>query len=523
MGNSQKGPDPIAVGARVLDRYLITERLESGGTSVVYRAADERLSRPVCVKVFHTIRHKEGIYRTSYEHFVQEAFALSKLTHPNTLRIYDFGHLPGPGGELEGAPFQVSEFMNGGTLSSVVRGDGPLSRTESVRIVQAICGALAEAHEIGIVHRDIKPKNILFATPGKRRVAKLADFGIAKALQLAQNQLLHRAGDTQVVAGRRLLMFSGLWAAPEQLAAESVCEQSDIYSLALVVIYMMTGRCVFSTNDAVEAYRERSDSDARIDQVVADTELPESVVSLFKRACSFRASDRPGDMTEFARSFADTFGTRTGVREAPEPAKQSRVETLAENPPPRAETQPGPEQPLRPVPDPDSGPGLPEGNPPRPLSISNDIQMVGNRAATFAPAADGIADVVCLGGKARVRVTFVPSERGFSTNIKGLNCFVKRAKGRPTRAVELSRDARFQLVANNLQVLGTGRLLVGSPAAGHTVFPVGDLMVAIRTDECPRVILLDFGPNAECVFIYVPMPEQPQRARSFFGRSRAEQ
>src|SRR5262245_38322259 len=114
------GSEPLLVGDRLLDRYVVAERLESGGTSVVYRAVDERLSRPVCIKVFHTIRHKEGIYRTSYEHFIQEAFALSKLTHPNTLRIYDFGHLPGGAFELEGAPFQVSEFMSGGTLSNLI-------------------------------------------------------------------------------------------------------------------------------------------------------------------------------------------------------------------------------------------------------------------------------------------------------------------------------------------------------------------------------------------------------------------
>src|SRR5437762_12341386 len=88
--------DPLAVGDRVLDRYRVVERLETGGTSIVYRGEDERLSRPVCIKVFHTLRDKEWIYRTTYQHFVQEAFALSKLTHPNTLRIYDFAHLAGP-------------------------------------------------------------------------------------------------------------------------------------------------------------------------------------------------------------------------------------------------------------------------------------------------------------------------------------------------------------------------------------------------------------------------------------------
>ncbi len=211
--------DPLAVGDKVLDRYRVVERIETGGTSVVYRGEDERLSRPVCIKVFHTLRDKEWIYRTTYEHFVQEAFALSKLTHPNTLRIYDFAHLPGPppsegqeqqpDGQNMGAPFQVSEFMNGGTLSNLVRREGPLAPSETMQVVSAICGALDEAHGNDIIHRDIKPKNILFGTSGRSRAPKLADFGIAKSLAIDNLALANRAGDTHVVAGRRLLMYSG--------------------------------------------------------------------------------------------------------------------------------------------------------------------------------------------------------------------------------------------------------------------------------------------------------------------------
>src|SRR5882757_6739637 len=100
MGTSPKpskadAPPPMAIklGDVVLDRYRIVEQIASGGHSVVFRGSDERLSRPVCVKVFSGFGGNSGVGRTSYEHFVQEAFALSRLTHPNTLRIYDFGHL----------------------------------------------------------------------------------------------------------------------------------------------------------------------------------------------------------------------------------------------------------------------------------------------------------------------------------------------------------------------------------------------------------------------------------------------
>src|SRR4249920_1239618 len=102
----------IKVGDMVLDRYRVVEQIASGGHSVVYRGQDERLSRPENTLMHTGLGGKSGVGRTSYEHFVQEAFALSRLTHPNTLRIYDFGHL-GPK-DAEGMPLQVCEFMNGG-------------------------------------------------------------------------------------------------------------------------------------------------------------------------------------------------------------------------------------------------------------------------------------------------------------------------------------------------------------------------------------------------------------------------
>src|SRR6476660_10044542 len=119
MGTAPKEPkeptEKVGVGDMVLDRYRIVEQIASGGHSVVFRGQDERLSRPVCIKVFSGLGGESGVGRTSYEHFVQEAFALSRLTHPNTLRIYDFGHLgpkdPAPG-SAPGMPLQVCEYMN---------------------------------------------------------------------------------------------------------------------------------------------------------------------------------------------------------------------------------------------------------------------------------------------------------------------------------------------------------------------------------------------------------------------------
>ena len=204
MPSAPKAPPPkapeIKIGDVVLERYRVVEQIGSGGHSVVYKGQDERLSRPVCIKIFSGLGGDSGVGRTSYEHFVQEAFALSRLTHPNTLRIYDFGHLGSK--EAAGMPLQVCEYMNGGTLSNIIREQGKQTLVETVRITAAMCAALSEAHALGIVHRDIKPQNILFGSVGANRLPKLADFGIAKWQADTDKDTVQRAEDTAIVAGQ---------------------------------------------------------------------------------------------------------------------------------------------------------------------------------------------------------------------------------------------------------------------------------------------------------------------------------
>ncbi|HEY0194621.1 MAG TPA: serine/threonine-protein kinase, partial [Kofleriaceae bacterium] len=274
-------PMAIKLGDVVLDRYRIVEQIASGGHSVVFRGLDERLSRPVCVKVFSGFGGNSGVGRTSYEHFVQEAFALSRLTHPNTLRIYDFGHL-GPK-DADGMPLQVCEYMNGGTLSQIVREQGRQTLPDTIRVVQAMCLALGEAHGLGIVHRDIKPQNILFGTVGNAKLPKLADFGIAKWSSDDDNKQ-RRAEDTQIVAGQKLAMYSPSWAAPEQLAGQPVNATTDIYSLACVAVYMLSGRAIFADEDVYAGYKKRRHADQLVDEALRPLGVPGSVIKLLSIA-----------------------------------------------------------------------------------------------------------------------------------------------------------------------------------------------------------------------------------------------
>jgi serine/threonine-protein kinase len=283
----------VGIGDLVLDRYRVVEQIASGGHSVVFRGTDERLSRPVCIKVFSGLGGKSGVGRTSYEHFVQEAFALSRLTHPNTLRIYDFGHLGAKGDD--GMPLQVCEFMNGGTLSMIVREKGVQSVAETARIIGAMCAALSEAHALGIVHRDIKPQNILFGSVGSSKLPKLADFGIAKWSgddEALANQSKQRAEDTAIVAGQKLAMYSPSWAAPEQLAGQPVSAATDIYSLAVVAIYMLTGKAIFADEDVYAGYKKRRHADNLVREALQPLKVPEPAITLLTKALAFDPKKR---------------------------------------------------------------------------------------------------------------------------------------------------------------------------------------------------------------------------------------
>src|SRR5262245_17994875 len=302
MPSAPKAPAPkapeIKVGDIVLDRYKVVEQIGSGGHSVVFKGNDERLSRPVCIKIFSGLGGDSGVGRTSYEHFVQEAFALSRLTHPNTLRIYDFGHL-GPK-DAAGMPLQVCEYMNGGTLSNIIREQGKQSLEETVRVIGAMCSALSEAHTLGIVHRDIKPQNILFGSVGQNRLPKLADFGIAKWSADTEEDKEQRAEDTAVVAGQKLAMYSPSWAAPEQLAGQPVSAATDIYSLACVAIYMLSGRAIFADEDVYAGYKKRRHADDLVKEALTPLKLPRQVIDVLCRALAFDPKKRLAKVDELA-------------------------------------------------------------------------------------------------------------------------------------------------------------------------------------------------------------------------------
>jgi serine/threonine protein kinase len=160
-------------------RYHVVERLGQGGMAEVYKAFDTRLQREVALKVIRKDMIAQAFHDTMMKRFEREALALARLSHPNIVKVFDFG-------EYDEAPYLVMEYLTGGTLSLKTAGK-PLSWREASRLLAPVASALDYAHAEGILHRDVKPANILLTRQGQ---PMLSDFGIAKILDMEGNTQL---------------------------------------------------------------------------------------------------------------------------------------------------------------------------------------------------------------------------------------------------------------------------------------------------------------------------------------------
>jgi len=313
-------PGELPEGTRLLDRYTIIDRVGSGGMASIYRAMDDRLDRVVCVKLLRLVLESSGstaggsVYQATYSHFLQEALALSKLQHPNTLRIYDFGYL-----DETGRPFQISEYLDGGNLEGRVRRTGPLDRDAIERILEPITAAVTEAHSNRIIHRDIKPSNILFARIGETLVPKLADFGIARS-ELKKHR---RPGDPappkeeeDPAALSTIALFSPRWAAPEQLCGAPEGPYTDVYALGLLTFFMVSGRAPFDDHDVRGTFNARVRSDDLVRKRLRDRMIDGPLVPVLEAAM---ASDTARRIASPAELFTRLREALRPQRPAPEP------------------------------------------------------------------------------------------------------------------------------------------------------------------------------------------------------------
>ena len=214
----------VNIGSIIGNRYEILEKVGTGGMADVYRAKDNRLNRFVALKVLKTEYSEDTKFVSKFR---QEAQAVAAITHPNIVSVYDVG-------EEEGMHYIVMEFVDGITLRRYIDQKGKLKVKEAVGIALQIAAGLDAAHAHNIIHRDIKPQNILISRDG---TAKVSDFGIAKA-----------ASSNTITANA---MGSVHYISPEQARGGFSDEKSDIYSLGVTLYEMLSGTIPFTGESAV--------------------------------------------------------------------------------------------------------------------------------------------------------------------------------------------------------------------------------------------------------------------------------
>lgn len=466
---------------RLLDRYSILDRIGSGGMATIYRATDDRLDRVVCVKLLRTTivegsgssSGSHAVYKATYTHFLQEALALSKLSHPNTLRIYDFGYVNDGAVDEDGkgAPFHVSEYLDGGNLESHVRLRGPLAAQEATGILEGICGAAAEAHEHGIIHRDIKPSNILFARVRGELVSKLADFGIAHSDVKKREQPVGALESVSTVA-----LFSPRWAAPEQLCGSPEGPRTDVYALGLLSIFMLTGVVLFGDDDVRVTFNDRVRSDALVSGRLAKLGLAGDVAKVLSQSLLARPDDRIASAPDFAARMREALKVRVSNSVAPFPVEV--VQRPAQMPAIAAPGQLALEVEA-------------EGAREAPQAPPERVVAQGERRIRYVQVHEKL-DLSFLdpgGGQVRFRVSLLPSQN-LSLNIKGLSCFVARHKGRPSPAVTIAQDAVVDFVSTGRQTLGEMSINFGQPAPNGRLFLVDGRQLLVTYAEAKQAVAL---------------------------------
>jgi len=370
-------PDPL-LGRIINERYKIVEQIGHGGMGRVYKALQSPLDRIVALKVLGAGHDRDPNF---YKRFFLEASVTAKLTHPNTITLYDYGRTE------DGIFFIAMEYLNGRTLSAAMQQDGPLAQERVIHIAQQLCRSLREAHALGIIHRDLKPANVmLLRQQDDHDFVKVLDFGLVKFFSGDNPE-----GD---ITNAGTFMGSPHYIAPEQARNQNPDQRCDIYSLGVLLYHMLTGRVPFTAQAPVDIIMKHLHEPAVKPRALRpDLNISEQLEELVLRCMAKSRDDRFQSMDELLVNLKMVRAQVTGVsgpNSLPPPSAYDTAPNLkpltpamiAQTPPtpqPGLRTPSQPMQAMRPTP---AGgiPHVARPPPPPPEALAEEDGYAGRRA-----------------------------------------------------------------------------------------------------------------------------------------------
>lgn len=280
-------------------RYRVQSRIASGGTSTVYRGLDTRLDRPVAVKVMDSRYAGDAQFLTRFQ---REAQTVARLKDPGLVAVYDQG--------LDARhPFLVMELIEGGTLRELLGERGPMPPYAVAAVLRPVLGGLAAAHRAGLVHRDVKPENVLISDDGE---VKIADFGLVRAVAAAG------------ITSTSVILGTAAYLSPEQVRDGDASPRSDVYSAGIMTYELLTGRTPFTGDSPLSLAYQRLDTDVPPPSAAIDG-VPTQFDEFVQRATARGPAERYADAIEM-RADLDAIAEELALPDFRVPAPQNSAQ-----------------------------------------------------------------------------------------------------------------------------------------------------------------------------------------------------